>query len=67
MGLKNKFKKKGQHRKGGRSSTGKEGDQVSPLVIEAKNGAKLKLHFRHQFCLFYTKGKGDRAVRILNR
>ena len=51
--------------KGGWS--GKEGDQVSPLVIEAKNGAKLKLHFRHQFCLFYTKGKGDRAVRILNR
>ena len=42
MRFKNKLKRKGQHRKGGRSSTGKEGDQVSPLVMEAKNGAKLK-------------------------
>ena len=45
MGLKNKLKRKGQHRKGGRSSTGKEGDQISPLVREAKNDAKLKPHY----------------------
>lgn len=42
MGFKNKLKSKGQHRKERRSSTRKEGDQASPLVMEAKNSAKLK-------------------------
>lgn len=58
MGFKNKLKRKAQYRKGRRSSTRKEGDQASPLVTEAKKGAKLKeKEGRRQGLSEYSTGK----------